>query len=970
MKQIIVYVSLLIVAFMMVPGAYAFSGSSPHSNSTVGNLLPPYIQPHAIITIINNVNGPTPSNYNEKIVVNSSQYAFFENSNLSNIWFSYSNGTVISSWLQSGNSYADNNTTYWLKLHYSLAISTYVNIYMNFLPLGEIAFNGVTTGEAPQLSKVYGQYDNGAHVFNFYDNFAGTTLNSSKWISTGSGAGTSTANEIVNNSLHFPKPQNIYTKESFNYSSIVESYGLIGPGGTNNNSFYINGVGFSSGGYDCTNAEISSGWATNSSNGPGMSQWVSNGITYTYNYSKSINSSMFHIYGINMVNSSYYEGIVNSQIENVSHLGFPSNPKSLNATIGFQTDDFSKNNTFYWVLVRNSTSNGLLNLPYTVNSKGYNIKFEPVGLPANATWTGSIDGITMNGTGVENISATLINGSYAASFSASNGYEAYPSSVHFTISGVQTTLYKIYFESPANQTYLKAVSTFSAKTNTQMPGFVYNFTSNGITSPIYSSAMDQNTGKIFTTLICENKILEYNPSNGSASVFSTKIAEPSSIYYDGQNNLLYVNSAVSGNLSMIDASNGTIEKNVSLKHTQSNLTYIVPGSNPGSLYVITYSPFSATTISNVYLVGLNGTVLKNVFYNNIPQISLMLSPPATYHGSLIISNGSGLLELNPVNGTQKYVPFPKGFDGVNVLNYVKADLFLVSDQNLTNTPNMIFNASTSTFEKGLAVNGMTISDYYNNQTGIAYVQSANITTAASSIFAIKASSGQILASAPYFYSISNKMLFNSSNNNLYITNNMFNSNEAQYIHVFSTSSTYTVTFKATGLESGASWTLNINGTNHTVAGSEYTVTGINGTSYSYSIYNNSLYYTSGVTSGTVSIKGSDIIVTLAFNHYSYIIGNFTQKGLNVTINGVVHNVGNSSFNLTVVAGTYHVIISDPGYVTQYVNFTLAPGVTENLSATLNKTVSPAGPVPITYYYAAGIIVLIVAAGAVVYMRRK
>ena len=60
MKQIIVYVSLLIVAFMMVPGAYAFSGSSPHSNSTVGNLLPPYIQPHAIITIINNVNGPTP----------------------------------------------------------------------------------------------------------------------------------------------------------------------------------------------------------------------------------------------------------------------------------------------------------------------------------------------------------------------------------------------------------------------------------------------------------------------------------------------------------------------------------------------------------------------------------------------------------------------------------------------------------------------------------------------------------------------------------------------------------------------------------------------------------------------------------------------------------------------------------------------------------------------------------------------
>ena len=31
-------------------------------------------------------------------------------------------------------------------------------------------------GEAPSLSGTYGQYDNGANVFTFYDNFAGASL--------------------------------------------------------------------------------------------------------------------------------------------------------------------------------------------------------------------------------------------------------------------------------------------------------------------------------------------------------------------------------------------------------------------------------------------------------------------------------------------------------------------------------------------------------------------------------------------------------------------------------------------------------------------------------------------------------------------------------------------------------------------------------------------------------------------------
>jgi hypothetical protein len=64
-------------------------------------------------------------------------------------------------------------------------------------------FDGVYWGEAPQLSPTYGQFDNGARVFLFYDNFVGTSL-SSKWVSGVSG-GTAT----INNGLSLIVPQTV-----------------------------------------------------------------------------------------------------------------------------------------------------------------------------------------------------------------------------------------------------------------------------------------------------------------------------------------------------------------------------------------------------------------------------------------------------------------------------------------------------------------------------------------------------------------------------------------------------------------------------------------------------------------------------------------------------------------------------------------------------------------------------------------
>jgi len=59
-------------------------------------------------------------------------------------------------------------TVYWLKLKGTGSSET---IYMGFAPNSTNLFNGKDVGEAPNLSRTYGEYDDGASVFDFYTNF-------------------------------------------------------------------------------------------------------------------------------------------------------------------------------------------------------------------------------------------------------------------------------------------------------------------------------------------------------------------------------------------------------------------------------------------------------------------------------------------------------------------------------------------------------------------------------------------------------------------------------------------------------------------------------------------------------------------------------------------------------------------------------------------------------------------------------
>lgn len=123
------------------------------------------------VAIYNDQPSPTPIPFDEEITVKSSNYILLENSDLSNVvWFT-SNGTVIPSWIENGDSNISQITIYWLKMTIPIGAYSVVDIYLGFEGMNQHLFSPLgNEGVAPTLTSNYAGYDNGANVFNIYFN--------------------------------------------------------------------------------------------------------------------------------------------------------------------------------------------------------------------------------------------------------------------------------------------------------------------------------------------------------------------------------------------------------------------------------------------------------------------------------------------------------------------------------------------------------------------------------------------------------------------------------------------------------------------------------------------------------------------------------------------------------------------------------------------------------------------------------
>jgi hypothetical protein len=141
------------------------------------------------------------------LVIDSAQYHNYINGNWSNVAFTrytQCSGNLFEAWVESNPSNISNDTTVWVRLTPPIAANSTSTIYMNFMKTNEMSGSD-PTGGAPQLSAVYGAYDDGPLVFSFYDNFNGTKL-SNLWTHGGGGfgggnAGDNPATATVNDGL-------------------------------------------------------------------------------------------------------------------------------------------------------------------------------------------------------------------------------------------------------------------------------------------------------------------------------------------------------------------------------------------------------------------------------------------------------------------------------------------------------------------------------------------------------------------------------------------------------------------------------------------------------------------------------------------------------------------------------------------------------------------------------------------------
>jgi hypothetical protein len=224
------------------PNGNLFEWSPQSAPSTITNVT---------ITITNSQTSSTPNPFQQMVTWNPSSFTAYEASNLGNIRF-YSDSaltTPIYAWLESCTPSISNtgiSATAWVRLTTPIAPNGgSLKIYMAFRPTST-TYDGIYWGEAPQLSGTYGQYDNGALVFNQYGgaSWSGFTTYEGAW-DTANGYLEQTSSSFINQgggpaaliqSTSYPNNGQYVIETAFSYSSqAVARVGIIAVAGLSGN---------------------------------------------------------------------------------------------------------------------------------------------------------------------------------------------------------------------------------------------------------------------------------------------------------------------------------------------------------------------------------------------------------------------------------------------------------------------------------------------------------------------------------------------------------------------------------------------------------------------------------------------------------------------------------------------------------------------------------------------------------------
>jgi hypothetical protein len=313
-------------------------------------LVPAGVKYYVPITIKNTQTSPTPNPFQQMINVSSSStpWAYINTSQSSyfgqNVEFFYSNGEVIPSWLEQ---YHPGYVIWWIKIG-NIPSSSSITVYMGFASKTTNLFNTNNVGEAPQLSSTYAKYDEGANVFNFYDNFAGTSL-SSNWV-IGSGGSlsqnngltiTSTASNIEASyeglDISSPFVYDLYEEAQQTTTGLIDAG--LGVQSTSNPTGATAGGGTTYGLWLWGTSSLSWVYFNNGNSGGGTTPTPALNTFYSYTVASSSSSAAYYInYNTQVGTASYGVGS--------SYIGFHA--------------DASDEQFVQWVRVRAYPPNGVM----------------------------------------------------------------------------------------------------------------------------------------------------------------------------------------------------------------------------------------------------------------------------------------------------------------------------------------------------------------------------------------------------------------------------------------------------------------------------------------------------------------------------------------------------------------------------------------------------------------------------------
>ena len=193
----------------------------------------------------------TPTSFQQQVTWDPATFSSYEATNLGNVRFCADSAcnSLLYSWLESCSSAcstagsSSTSATAWVNLgtHTITGGGGTLTIYMVFLATA-VTFDDVYWGEAPNLSPTYGQYDNGANVFNAY--FDGLTASSGFSVASGYtlaqstgvtyGSGTVTAQKLTGYSTTI-------------FAALVDTTALTNAGGVVESNFENTNHGTDSG---------------------------------------------------------------------------------------------------------------------------------------------------------------------------------------------------------------------------------------------------------------------------------------------------------------------------------------------------------------------------------------------------------------------------------------------------------------------------------------------------------------------------------------------------------------------------------------------------------------------------------------------------------------------------------------------------------------------------------------------------